>query len=105
MTSNEQSQKESEIILVHKYSSKHKQKIMTSGSCGCFHCLQIFAPTKITDWVDWPEGTPPNDQVKLGTTALCPLCGIDSVIGDTSGYSISTEFLSKMQRHWFGECE
>ena len=40
----------------------------------------------------------PND---VGTTAICPRCGIDSVLGDRSGFPISAEFLSEMQRYWF----
>jgi acetone carboxylase gamma subunit len=38
----------------------------------------------------------------MGTTALCPYCGIDSVIGDKSGFPITKEFLEKMYQHWFG---
>ena len=34
-------------------------------------------------------------------TALCPKCGIDSVIGTKSGYPITKEFLGQMQAHWF----
>ena len=34
--------------------------------------------------------------------AICPYCGMDSVIGESSGYPITKEFLQKMQEHWFG---
>jgi hypothetical protein len=34
-------------------------------------------------------------------TALCPKCGIDSVIGSVSGYPIERGFLKKMHDHWF----
>ncbi|HEY3049624.1 MAG TPA: cytoplasmic protein [Polaromonas sp.] len=95
----------SEVVLAHKHSSGHRQEILTSRGCGCFHCLQVFAPTKIADWVDWPEGTPAEVELNLGTTALCPYCGIDSVIGDTSGYPVTPEFLAKMQQHWFGSTQ
>jgi hypothetical protein len=33
--------------------------------------------------------------------ALCPHCGIDSVIGDASGYEISPTFLARMHEAWF----
>ena len=56
--------------------------------CGCFYCREIFAPNMIVEWIC--EGT-----------AFCPMCGIDSVIGDASGYEISKEFLSNMNDHWF----
>jgi hypothetical protein len=32
---------------------------------------------------------------------MCAKCGIDSVIADTSGYPITTEFLQRMHDHWF----
>lgn len=35
-------------------------------------------------------------------TALCPRCGIDSVIGSPSGYPVTPEFLGRTREHWFG---
>jgi hypothetical protein len=49
----------------------------------------VFLPAEITDWID------------EGQTALCPRCGIDSVIGDRAGFELSPEFLSEMNRYWF----
>jgi hypothetical protein len=60
-----------------------------SDLCGCFYCLEVFPSNGIQDWTD------------DGDTALCPKCGIDSVIGSVSGYPIQREFLSKMHDHWF----
>jgi hypothetical protein len=37
----------------------------------------------------------------MGQTAICPRCGIDSVIGDESGYPVTREFLAAMKAHWF----
>ena len=51
-------------------------------------------PREIDEWVG-EEGAGP------GQTALCPYCGIDSVIGDSSGFPTTTEFLSKMKSYWF----
>ncbi|KAB0489149.1 cytoplasmic protein, partial [Pseudomonas vancouverensis] len=36
-----------------------------------------------------------------GNTALCPKCGIDSVIGSASNAPVNPEFLLKMYEHWF----
>ena len=58
----------------HKKSSRHREEIRSSEICGCFYCLSIFNPSEIEDWTD-------DDENKLGQTALCPKCGIDSVIG------------------------
>jgi len=35
-----------------------------------------------------------------GRTALCPFCGIDSVLGDDFPIQ-NNEFLSQMNKHWF----
>jgi hypothetical protein len=51
--------------------------------------MAIYAPSEITEWVD-------EDQ-----TAMCAKCGIDSVIGAASGYSVTAEFLQRMNDHWF----
>ena len=90
-----------DVVRAHKHSSAHRDQIFASQACGCFYCLRVFSPGKITDWVDWPESAAGDDELDFGTTALCPYCGIDSVIGDTSGFPITQEFLKKMNQHWF----
>ncbi|MRA69879.1 cytoplasmic protein, partial [Bacillus thuringiensis] len=34
-------------------------------------------------------------------TAVCPHCGIDSIIGGSSGVRITEMFLSEMHKRWF----
>lgn len=63
---------------------------MQDQRCGCFYCLKIFHPNEIIEWIDEP-----------GKTALCPFCEIDSVIGESSGFPITVEFLQQMQQYWF----
>lgn len=79
----------SNIIQAHTHSSGHRSEIATSKQCGCFYCLYKFSPTEIKNWVD------------EGKTALCPKCEIDSVLGDASGYPITTAFLKEMHKYWF----
>ncbi len=80
-----------DILEAHKHSSNHYAEIMQSERCGCFHCLGIFTPDKITEWID------------EGQCAMCPKCAIDSVIGSKSGYPITEEFLTQMRNYWCGE--
>lgn len=80
-----------DYIEAHKYSSNHKKQLLNDKICGCFYCTTIFSPKEIKEWIKDSEGT-----------AICPYCGIDSVIGKSSGYSITKEFLNKMKNHWFG---
>ena len=53
--------------------------------------MKIFTPQEITDWI----------EDKSGITALCPSCGIDSVIGESSGFPITEEFMREMNSYWF----
>jgi hypothetical protein len=79
------------ILDAHKHSSDHRGEIEASDSCGCFYCLAIFNPEKIERWI-W---------IDHGGTAICPKCGIDSVIGSASGLPIEIGFLKRMKDHWF----
>jgi hypothetical protein len=92
------SEPKSDIVAAHKHCGLHRAEILHSDRCGCFYCLAIFQPSEIEDWVD----EPPNVGISAsGKSALCPRCGIDSVIGSSSGYPITVEFLTRMKEHWF----
>ena len=88
-------------IAAHKCSSIHRAEVLASEICGCFYCQATFAPTEIEDWVD----EPPTDEgiSSHGETALCPKCGIDSVIGSASGFPITPDLLRRMNAHWFSQ--
>ena len=77
-------------IAAHEYSINNRESLQSDSICGCFYCLNIFSPTEITEWIEDAKGT-----------AVCPYCEIDSVIGESSGYPITKEFLKEMQKQWF----
>jgi hypothetical protein len=85
-----------DVREAHHHSSNHRVEIAASTTCGCFYCGSLFDPVRIEDWVD-------ENKLGEGQTALCPVCGIDSVLGDKSGLSVTPEFLQKMKHYWFGE--
>jgi hypothetical protein len=78
-----------DVTAAHKHCGAHRGELEASESCGCFYCLAIFSPQDIEEWVD------------EDSTALCPKCGIDSVIGAASGFPIVRGFLEQMHRRWF----
>jgi hypothetical protein len=79
-----------DLIAAHKHSSGHRAAIEGSVLCGCFYCESVYPPTTVVEWTD------------DGECAVCPQCGIDSVIGDASGLPISDPaFLHEMNLHWF----
>jgi hypothetical protein len=81
---------DAELKAAHLHSSQHRDEIGRSRLCGCFYCKQTFTPAQIDEWID------------DGACAMCPLCGIDSVIGDASGLPVgSPAFLADMHEFWF----
>jgi hypothetical protein len=86
--------KHADIVDAHKRCSAHRTAVLAAKLCGCFYCCTIFEPGEITDWVD-----PLSDDMQAGTTALCPRCGIDSVIPMEG--SMDVDFLRRMKEHWF----
>ncbi len=78
------------ILDAHTHTVRHRAELEASSKAGCFYCLEVFSPSEIEDWVD-------NDDC-----AMCPRCGIDSVIGDASGFPIRDKaFLKEMNEFWF----
>jgi hypothetical protein len=65
--------------------------------------LEVFPPSEVVDWVDEQDLSlfRDNKLVRLNDkreqSAMCPKCGIDSVIGSDSGYPITVEFLRRMK--------
>ena len=76
-----------DLRIGHAASSRHRLQLEHAEKCGCFYCLKTFPVTEIEEWID-------NDQ-----TALCPKCGIDSVI--PFGQDGDHELLKRMQQFWF----
>jgi hypothetical protein len=76
-------------IAAREHASRHRAEIQASARCGCYFCFHTFSHTEIKAWVD-------SDQ-----TALCPACGIDSVIGDASKHRLDGRFLRQMHTHFF----
>lgn len=82
-----------ECTAAHKHSSWHRAELGASTLCGCFHCCATFPPDAIVAWVD-------ADEQGIGQTAICPECGIASVLGDNSGFPVTWPFLATMRAHW-----
>lgn len=79
-----------DLEAAHKHCTNNRPELASSTVAGCFHCLAIYEPATIDEWVD-----------EAGDTAICPMCDIDSVIGDAAGFPINDEFLAAMHARWF----
>lgn len=99
---------ETDLIQAHRFCRNNRDMLKSDKVCGCFYCVSIFSPSEINRWI--PEKRPAvtgkyDKWIYEGYTAFCPYCGIDSVIGESSGYPITKNFLERMQKRWFGERE
>ena len=81
------------LEIAHKFSFKNMNYLRNDSICGCFYCLEIFTPKEIKEVIEESDGK---------ETALCPYCGIDAVIGKFSGFPITKQLLSEMNKRYFG---
>ena len=89
------------VVDAHKHCSRHGEELARSDRAGCFYCLAVFNSAEISEWVD-EGGDGFVDAPRNDSTAICPKCGIDSVIGDASGFPVTDEsFLREMNKLWF----
>jgi hypothetical protein len=84
---------------VHKFSDHHRELLGRSELAGCFYCQTIFNPNEITDWIDGRHAE--TGSVGDGVTALCPRCGIDSVLPSAAPIALDSELLAQMRDHFF----
>jgi len=80
------------LTETHKHCSNNRKVIAVSAQCGCFYCLEIYPAAEVKKYTSVVD-------------AICPKCGIDSVLADASGAEISVPFLSAMSDRWFGDTE
>ena len=85
----------SDVQAAHKFSSNHRAELEKDRICGCFYCLRVFSPAEITEWIE------DDNPIDSRGTAVCPYCGVDSVIGESSGYPITEQVLKAMHKVWF----
>lgn len=86
-----------DLEAAHAHCALHRAEVERSSVCGCFYCRETFEPTAIREWIADRNVI----RGATGETALCPRCGIDSVIGSASGYPITPDFLARMRARWF----
>lgn len=79
-----------DLLRAYRRCSNHRRQLELDQRCGCFSCLTIFHPDRIRNWI-------PDAQDE---TAICPYCNSDSVLGESSGFPITPEFLGAMKEFW-----
>ena len=82
-------EKEAQLKKLHAYSSHNKDLVAASEKCYCFHCKAVVSRFLIKDFAD------------NGQTAICPKCGIDSILPGSIEEVASEHIISEMNEYWF----
>jgi hypothetical protein len=69
----------------------NRSELERSTRCACYCCRKFFAYTQITEWAEGDDGT----------TAVCPLCNVDAVIGDAQYPNMSDADLERWHKIGF----
>lgn len=96
---------DSELEDIYSKSTLNRHAIESSDQVGCFNCERIWDPLDfpIKEWIDdRPSRRQPGAGLHGNATALCPFCGIDSIIAKLSVGKITVIMLDRMEAHWFG---
>lgn len=109
-----------DLLHAHEHSSRNRTFLQQSDQIGCFHCMRHpIALEKVREWTDTkPIPTTrmrvepfvarrfrKDPEATTDPTAICPHCGIDSLLGDASckviGVTFDKKFLDAMWTRWF----
>ncbi len=81
------------LTELQKHTHNNEIEILHSKTCSCIFCRQHYDARAVNDWV--------NDE--RGMSAICPECGMDTVIGDNGGEPLDKETLKALNLAFFGE--
>jgi hypothetical protein len=82
-----------ELRDLHKLTSSNREALSKSKKAGCFYCLKIYDADSIEEWTMSSHRGPVD-------CAICPKCGVDSVLPD-SECNLNPTLLSQMSTMWF----
>ena len=70
-----------------KFAISNKKAIQESPKAGCYYCKKTYKPSKVVEFLEHEE------------IALCPKCGIDSVLPANSPYEPTNENLAELHQY------
>lgn len=79
-----------ELEKWHELTMYNKEAIKASALVGCFYCGKFSGSVNVVRWID------------RGKTGMCPECGIDSLLPESSIPALSIWLLRAMYDRWFG---
>ena len=82
---------EEQSKLYHSHTIRNRNEINQSECCHCISCTKSYPSPIVMDFIKDGDGE----------TALCPYCGVDSVIGDACSLLLNPEILKALNKRWF----
>lgn len=89
------------LLAAYRYTTNNWKQVQGSRVCGCCNCLHIFPAEEIVAWTGLDMNNMDDPAAIDNQTAMCPKCGTEAVLADTSGYPINPQFLGSMNEAWF----
>ena len=89
------------LLAAHRHTWENRSELEASTLCGCCSCMQVFPAQEIVAWTGMDMSNFNDPNAAGGDTALCPRCGSEALVGDKAGFSLTQEFLSRMNQAWF----
>lgn len=84
------------------YATHNYKQIKASTECGCVYCMERFDPSLVIEWIDRVIPTTKKEETNVFMyTAICPLCGIDTVIPNGS-IKYTDDDLKRWHKEGFG---
>ncbi len=90
-----------DLLAAYRHTTKNRAEIEAGSTCGCCYCMQTFPASEIVAWAGLDFSQLCNPDAADADTAVCPRCGSEAVMGDTSGFSLTPQFLGQMNEAWF----
>ena len=90
------------LLAAHRHTTDNRAELEASKFCGCCACMEIFSTEEITTYsgLDMDSFNNP-DAATAAETAVCPRCGSEALIGEKAGFSLTPDFLNRMNQAWF----
>ena len=83
-----------ELHEIHTHCTANRKEVEASSRCACFYCQEVYCASEVYDFIVEPS-------LDFKETALCPRCGVDTVIGDATGIPFYKELMEKLHQHYF----
>ena len=78
------------LARLHRSSFRNRGALEATGRAACFGCLQTLEASRVVEYVD------------AGQTALCPACGLDTLLPVHGAEDADVQLLRALNERYLG---